>query len=220
MEFLKEILGEELYSQVASKVNEHNGNEANKENQVKLANLAKGEYVSKGKFDSLQDSLNGKTSELTSAQELIKELKAGTSNNDALQQSIADYEARNEKLQKELAETQLKSALKIALLSEKALDVDYLTYKLEQADSKLELDDNGGIKGWADMVTGLKTSYPSMFENADGSQAGFKPIETNGLPKGGKDDGITKADIMKMSYQERANLARENPEAYNSAMGR
>ena len=39
MEFLKKILGEELYAQVAAKLE---GNDS-----VKLANLATGEYVSK-----------------------------------------------------------------------------------------------------------------------------------------------------------------------------
>lgn len=29
MEFLKEVLGEELYNQMAEKINAHNGNEAN-----------------------------------------------------------------------------------------------------------------------------------------------------------------------------------------------
>ena len=50
MNFLKEILGEELYSQVESKVNEYNGNEANKDKQVKIGNLGTGEYVGKGKY--------------------------------------------------------------------------------------------------------------------------------------------------------------------------
>ena len=54
MEFLKEILGEELYSQVESKINEYNGADANREKQIKLANLGSGEYVGKGKFDSLK----------------------------------------------------------------------------------------------------------------------------------------------------------------------
>ena len=39
MEFLKEVLGEELYKQVESKINEHNGNEANEDNQIKIGNL-------------------------------------------------------------------------------------------------------------------------------------------------------------------------------------
>ena len=50
MEFLKEILGEDLFSQVSEKVNAFNGNEANKDKQVKIGNLASGEYVGKGKF--------------------------------------------------------------------------------------------------------------------------------------------------------------------------
>lgn len=47
MEFLKAILGEELYNQFISKINEFNGDEANKDKQIKLANLTDGAYVSK-----------------------------------------------------------------------------------------------------------------------------------------------------------------------------
>ena len=36
MEFLKAILGDELYSQFESKINEYNGSEANKDKQVKM----------------------------------------------------------------------------------------------------------------------------------------------------------------------------------------
>ena len=38
MEFLKEILGDDLFKQIEEKINAHNGNEANKEKQIKLAN--------------------------------------------------------------------------------------------------------------------------------------------------------------------------------------
>ena len=53
MLFLKEILGEELFNQFSEKINAWNGNEANKEKLVKLANLSTGEYVGKGKYDAL-----------------------------------------------------------------------------------------------------------------------------------------------------------------------
>ena len=36
MEFLKEILGESLYTQLEQALNAYNGNEANKDKQVKL----------------------------------------------------------------------------------------------------------------------------------------------------------------------------------------
>ena len=57
MEFLKEILGEELYKQFEEKINAHNGDEANKDKQIKLANLSSGEYVGKGKYDALDELL-------------------------------------------------------------------------------------------------------------------------------------------------------------------
>lgn len=75
MEFLREILGEELFNQLVEKINTHNGNEANKDKQVKLGNLASGEYVGKGKYDALDALLKGKESELTTANGLIEDLK-------------------------------------------------------------------------------------------------------------------------------------------------
>ena len=52
MEFLKDILGEDLYKQVADAVNAHNGKPENKEKQVKIADLGSGQYVDKGKYDT------------------------------------------------------------------------------------------------------------------------------------------------------------------------
>ena len=52
MEFLKAILGEELYSQFESKINEYNGSEANKDKQVKIGNISTGEYVNKSDYRS------------------------------------------------------------------------------------------------------------------------------------------------------------------------
>ena len=52
MAFLKEILGEELYSQVSEKVNSYNSDEKNKDNQIKIGNLGSGNYV--GKKNSTQ----------------------------------------------------------------------------------------------------------------------------------------------------------------------
>ena len=85
MEFLKEILGEELYAQFAEKLNAYNGDAANKDKQIKLANLGGGEYVGKGKYDALQAMLDGKETELTTANGLIADLKKGTKGNEELQ---------------------------------------------------------------------------------------------------------------------------------------
>ena len=58
MDFLKDILGTELFEQVANAVNAYNGNEANKDKQIKIANLASGKYVDKNKYTDLEKLLN------------------------------------------------------------------------------------------------------------------------------------------------------------------
>lgn len=219
MEFLKEILGEELFNQIKEKINAFNGDEANKDNQIKIANLASGEYVSKGKFDALQQAITGKDTEITNANNLIAELKKASKGNEDVQKKVAEYEAANAQLQAELAETKMKAAIKVALLSEKAVDVDYLTFKLneklKEKGESLELDENDQIKGWDDKLSGLKVQFPTMFESAS---AGGKKIEENKLEQGDGASSFTRADILKMPYAERAKLASENPEAYNTAM--
>ena len=204
MEFLKELLGEELYSKIEAKINEHNGNEANKDNQIKIGNLGKGEYVGKAKYDALQELMNGKETELTSANALIAELKKGTKGSEDLQGKITAYETQVGELQKQLLETKIKSAVKVALLSEKALDVPYLTYKLEEklkAEGKtLELDDNENIKGWDDLLSGLKTQLPNQFEAAGKG----KQIDPNRLPGGdggGTPEPKNLADALQQRYE-------------------
>lgn len=206
MEFLKEILGEELYRQIEEKINAHNGNEANKEKQIKIGNLGSGEYVGKGKHDSEIEKLNallsGKDTELQTANDLIAELKKGTKGNEELQGKITGYESQVAQLQTQLQETKIKAALKVALLSEKALDIDYLTFKVNEKlkgeGKALELDENENIKGWNDILSGLKTQFPTQFEKASGVQ-----VDPNPLPTGDqrKTEPQTLADALRMQYE-------------------
>lgn len=220
MEFLKEILGEELYSQLVEKINAHNGNEANKDKQIKIGNLGTGEYVGKGKYEALQELVNGKETELKSANDLIAELKKGTKGNEELQKKFADYEAENARLQQELQETKIKSAIKVALLSEKAVDVDYLTFKLneklKEKGEHLELDENDNIKGWEDRLSGLKTQFPTMFESK--GKEGYQVLGDNRLPGSDGNNILTKSELLKKPYAERMKIFNENPEAYTTAM--
>lgn len=218
MEFLKAILGEELYAQVAEKLNAHNGNEANKDNQVKLGNLGSGEYVGKAKYDALETLLKGKTTELETANGLITELKKGTKGNEELQGKITGYETQVAQLQQELKDTKIKSAVKVALLAEKAMDVDYLAYKLEtqlKADGKaLELDDADNIKGWKDLLSGLKTQFPNQFEGE-----GQKKYKDGSLPGGSGGGEVTLEQFRKMGVEERSKFKAENEALYNQYKG-
>lgn len=218
MEFLKELLGEELYNQVAEKINAHNGDEANKDKQIKIADLGSGEYVGKGKYDALQALLDGKTTELDTANGLIADLKKGTKGNEELQSKIAAYDTQVADLQKELAETKLNSALKVLLLSEKVVDVDYVTYKikenLKEKGETLELDENENIKNAKALIDGVKTQLPSMFEtsSADGK---MRVVGDNRLPEGDQRKPTpTKEQFKQMSYEDRVALKQSNEQLY------
>ena len=200
MEFLKGLFNDKplTFDEFVQAVNAHNGNEANKDKLIKLANLGSGDYVSKAKHDALQAMLDGKNTELSSANDLIAELKKGTKGNEELQGKVTAYESQVTQLQEQLKQTQLESEIKVALLGAKATDIDYLTYKLKAKGEKLELGEDGHIKGIDEMITGLKTQFPNQFEKASDPK-----VEPNPLPKG--DDRKTEpqslAEAIKASYE-------------------
>ena len=56
-------------------------------------------------------------------------MKKDNAGNEAMQGKITEYEGKIATLEKELQQTRVDSALKVALLEAKVLDVDYLTSK-------------------------------------------------------------------------------------------
>lgn len=164
------------------------------------------------RYGKLKNEHESKVNELTEANNLISELKKSNKGNEDLQGKITNYETQVTQLQEELQKTKLDSAIKVALLSEKATDVDYLTFKLKEK-GELELDENEKIKGWDDKIAALKTQFPTQFENSSS-----KKIKENKLDRTNENTTYTKADILKKPYSERMKIFTENPEAYNEAM--
>ena len=198
---LQELLGEELFSQVQAKLDEVNAKETDKLKHVRYADLSEGNYVSKLKYDDIAGQLEGKE----------------TKGNEELQGKITTYESDIANLQAELQETKIKSAVKVALLSEKAVDVDYLTFKLneklKEKGESLELDENENIKGWEDKLSGLKTQFPKMFETT--GDDGYQVLGDNRLKEGDKRNTTpTKEQFLNMSYEQRVALKESNEQAY------
>lgn len=182
---------------------------------VRFADLSEGGYVSKDKYTSLETDLSGKDAELIKANKLIEELKKSTGKDEGLQQKITDYESEIETLKQENADLKTENALKFALVAAGAVDVDYLVFKAKEK-GEVKLGDDGKIKGEDDLISGLKTQHPAMFE-ASGSnqqQNGNRRILENNLPTGGKDKTVTKEQFLKMGYNERMKLKQENPELF------
>ena len=70
---------------------------------------------------------------------------------------------------------------------------------MKEQGKTLELDENENIKGWDDVISGLKTQFPTQFEKAGGG----KIVEPNPLPKGdpGKPEPQSLAEALKAQYE-------------------
>lgn len=217
MDFLKAILGDELFGQFQQAVNAYNGKPENKEKQIELADLGSGEYVSKAKYTALDAENQTNTTKLTEANNLIQQLQKAAKGDEALQGQVTAYQTKVQELETELAQTKIDAAIKVGLLAENAVDVDYLTFKLKEKGEKLELDEQGNIKGWNDKVSALKTQLPTQFQDkGKGGYKGFRPLDKNNQQN--QEPGITKAELLKKPYAEQVKFYNENPDAYNEIM--
>ena len=163
------------------------------------------------KLKADHDSLTAQHGEST---KLIEQLKSAAKGQEGLQSKITDYESTIANLQEQLKQTQMDNAIQVALLGAKAVDVDYMTLKLKEK-GELELDEQGHIKGIDDKLAGLKTQFPGQFESADQQ----KEIEVHKLPNRKEDGGgMTKNEFLRKPYNERAEFANKNPEAYQAIM--
>jgi len=164
------------------------------------------------RYGKLKTDHENMTKQYSEAQTLIEELKKSSKGNEGLQNKVAEYESKITTLQKELADEKLASAIKVGLLSEKATDIDYLSFKLKES-GELELDDKEQIKGWSDKIDDLKKKYPNQFESSTQNK-----ITPNNLNKGNPDEPLTKEGILKMNYSQRAELYQKDPESFNQIM--
>lgn len=165
------------------------------------------------RYGKLKGDHEGVTKQLAEANSLIEELKKSNKGNEGLQEKVAAYETKVQQLQAELEQTRIDAAVKVGLLDSKALDVDYLTFKLKAKGDALTLDENGKIKGWDDKLAALKTQFPQQFESS-----GKKTIIENRLPEQEEHGTLSRSEILKKPYAERQKIFEENPEAFRAAM--
>lgn len=131
------------------------------------------------RYGKLKDEYDAKSKEHEEATKLIDELRKSSEGNEDLQTQITNYEGKVAELQKELENTKIESALKVALANAKVTDVDYVAFKVKEKNKEMKLDDDGNIKGIEDTLKEIKTSYPNFFETEK-----KKEIDVKDLGKG------------------------------------
>lgn len=171
MEFLKDVLGEELFNQVAEKLN---GNE-----KIRIANVADGSFIPKEKFDTERNNAKALKTQ-------IEELnsKIGTMQNDSdalnamrvqLQAMQNDITAKDEAMKKQ----ELRYSIREAVRDSKAKNADIVCRMIDE--SKISIVD-GKLTGLSDQIEALQKSDGYLFNEQTGSKGGFEP---KGTPNGG-----------------------------------
>lgn len=152
-----------------------------------------------GKLKTDYDTLNTQHGEST---KLIEQLKKDAKNDEALQGKITAYETQVANLQKELDETRLESAIKVALMNAKTDDVGYMAFKLKEGGA-LELDEDGNSKGIDEKISNLKTQFPTHFDSEN--NPGPREIDPKPLPEGDHNNDVQPknlADALRMQYED------------------
>lgn len=175
---LKELLGEELFTQVDAKLNEVNSADDRKSNPVKLVDLSEGAYVGKEKYASLQTEMNGYKTQLGEANKTINSYKE--MDIDGIKQSASEWEKKykedTENLQRTLeterkthaAERFLDTQKIKSPLSRKTILQEFMAQNLEFKD--------GAFAGAEDYMKKVKEQYPDEFEKDDPQEHENKPF--------------------------------------------
>lgn len=164
----------------------------------KLSVVAEGEENLTTRYGKLKTDFENLTAQHGESTKLIEQLKKDNAGNQALQGKVTAHETQIAELEAQLKQSQINAAVQLALVNAKALDTDYLAYKLGEK-GELELDEKGNIKGIDDKIAGLKAQYPTQFE----ADKGGKNIKEQKLPGGEirESEPSTLAEALQMQYE-------------------
>ncbi|MFD2613548.1 phage scaffolding protein [Paenibacillus gansuensis] len=173
MDKLKELLGEELYNQVVSKLGD-----------AKADIVSDGRWFPKDKFDQLNEAKKQLDTDLKDRDKQLADLKKAAGDNEELKKQIETLQETN-KTTKETYEGKLKemsftSAIKAAIAGE-AHDPDIVSGLLDR--TKLILSDDGKVSGLDEQLKGLKEAKPFLFTEKQPGQpqfSGAKPVDAGG----------------------------------------
>lgn len=156
---LKQLLGEELYNQVTSKLGD------------KKIMVDDGNFIPKARFDKVNDQKKELETQLKTSSETIETLKKNNSDNETLQSTIGEHEKTIEKLRKEAEDKDFNYSLRDALKEAGCIDSKALEVYLTKENLKLE---DGKIVGLEEQLNSLKESKTYLFKDTI-------PKDTGGL---------------------------------------
>lgn len=172
-------------------------------------------YIPKARFDEVNNDKKKLELDVRDRDSQLETLKNSTGDVEAMKKQIADLQAENKTKDEthaaEMKQLKVDAAVSAALSAAKAKNEKAVKALLELDPEKIELLDDGSIKGLDDQIKKLTESDDTKFlfdtSTKKTQMKGAKPGET------GKEDPDTKVDVSKMSYEELAAYMEANPDA-------
>ena len=200
MENLKEILGEELFSQVEAKLD------------GKKLMVDDGNFIPKSRFNEVNQAKKDLLNQLKEKDEQFNEISKKYSENKDLVNELETL--RNEKAslieeyENKIKATEFNYALDSALNSAKCKNTKALKALLDIDSIKYQ---DGKLEGLESQLNALKESDSYLFD-------GTVPANTGSIGNFGRSNPqvITKEQFNDMSYTEKVNLFNNNKELYDS----
>lgn len=204
---LEELLGEDLYKQVKEKIDAANANETDKLKHIRYADLSEGEYVSKGKYDAAVAEKENLAGQIKTLNATIGDLKKNNADNESLQTTITDLQAKLKEQQTANEQITKSYALKDQLSKQGVLDPDYLIYKAGGLD-KFTFDKQGKPVGVEEAVKPYKEdqAMAHLFKQDENKP----PYHPNGGSGGGAAANPFAKETFNLTKQ--GELLKSNPE--------
>lgn len=152
---LKELLGEELGTQVQGILEEKKVN-------FIVDDKEKPSYIPKNRFDEVIGSKNELKSQVGALSNELETLKKSAKGNEELTQAIQDLQNKNNDWESRYNKSLIDNAVKMEALHNKALDPADLSKFLDY--NTLELDEAGNVKGLSEQIAELKENKAYLFE--------------------------------------------------------
>jgi hypothetical protein len=191
---LRELLGEELYNQVIAKLGEK-----------KIAVVSDGNWIPKDKFNELNDEKKALKETADQLRTDLKEMKKKAEGNEDLTSQITALETQLQENETKIKDLRTSAAIERELLKANAKFPDLLVGKFDK--SKVEVLEDGTVKGLEDQLKVIKESYKDLF--GETKVVGTPP------GKGDPPNPDTKNNPWKketLNYTDQGRILREDPE--------
>jgi len=194
MEFLKDVLGEELYKQVEEKLK---GND-----KIKLANLAEGKYVGKDKFDAETEKVKDYQKQIGDRDKQLKGLQEKAKGNEDFENTIKTLQDDNKTTKKTYEDKLLAQsrdhAIEDALRAAKAKNPKAVRALLKDGDIKYK---DGELEGLKPQLDELKKNEAYQFDipNPD-TGGGGNPSKTDPPPS--ETEKLSDEDFYKQKFKQ------------------